>query len=74
MSRILLSHGAGGREMAALIDEVFLARYGDPNRVGDDSATVLWGPTGSPSPPTPSWWTRCFSPAATSAGWRWRAR
>jgi hydrogenase expression/formation protein HypE len=43
MSRILLSHGAGGREMAALIDEVFLARYGDPNRVGDDSATVLMG-------------------------------
>jgi hydrogenase expression/formation protein HypE len=43
MSRILLSHGAGGREMAALIDEVFLARYGDPNRVGDDSATVLVG-------------------------------
>lgn len=43
MSRILLSHGAGGREMAALIDEVFLARYGAPNRVGDDSATVLMG-------------------------------
>ncbi|PIU52771.1 MAG: hydrogenase expression/formation protein HypE [Deltaproteobacteria bacterium CG07_land_8_20_14_0_80_60_11] len=43
MSRILLSHGAGGREMAALIDEVFLARYGDPNRVGDDSATVVLG-------------------------------
>jgi hydrogenase expression/formation protein HypE len=43
MSRILLSHGAGGREMAVLIDEVFLARYGDPNRVGDDSATVLLG-------------------------------
>jgi hydrogenase expression/formation protein HypE len=29
--------------MATLIDEVFLARYGDPNRVGDDSATVLLG-------------------------------
>jgi len=43
MSRILMSHGAGGREMAMLIDEVFLARYGDPNRVGDDSATVLLG-------------------------------
>jgi hydrogenase expression/formation protein HypE len=43
MSRILLSHGAGGREMATLIDEVFLARYGDPNRVGDDSATVVVG-------------------------------
>src|SRR5512136_1091314 len=43
MSRILLSHGAGGREMAALIDEVFLARYGDPNRVGDDSAKVVLG-------------------------------
>jgi hydrogenase expression/formation protein HypE len=43
MSRILLSHGAGGREMTTLIDEVFLARYGDPHRVGDDSATVLLG-------------------------------
>jgi len=43
MSRILLSHGAGGREMTALIDEVFLARYGDPNRPGDDSATVPLG-------------------------------
>src|SRR4030042_840497 len=43
MARILLRHGAGGREMAALIDEVFLARYGDPDRVGDDSATVLLG-------------------------------
>ncbi|MFZ5450098.1 MAG: hydrogenase expression/formation protein HypE [Thermodesulfobacteriota bacterium] len=43
MSRILLSHGAGGREMTALIDEVFLARYGDPDRVGDDSATFLLG-------------------------------
>ncbi len=41
MSRILLSHGAGGREMTTLIDEVFLARFGDPNRVGDDSATFL---------------------------------
>ncbi len=27
--------------MTALIDEVFLARFGDPNRVGDDSATFL---------------------------------
>jgi hydrogenase expression/formation protein HypE len=43
MSRILLSHGAGGREMTALIDEVFLARYGDSNQVGDDSAMVLLG-------------------------------
>jgi hydrogenase expression/formation protein HypE len=29
--------------MATLIEEVFLARYGDPNRVGDDSATMLLG-------------------------------
>jgi hydrogenase expression/formation protein HypE len=43
MSRILMSHGAGGREMAALIDEVFLARYGCPDRTGDDSATILLG-------------------------------
>jgi hydrogenase expression/formation protein HypE len=43
MSRILLSHGAGGREMADLIDRVFLARYGDPHQAGDDSATVMLG-------------------------------
>jgi len=43
MSRILLSHGAGGREMTALIHEVFLARYGDANRPVDDSATVPLG-------------------------------
>src|SRR4030042_972704 len=43
MARILLRHGAGGREMTALTYEVFLARYGDPDRVGDDSATVLLG-------------------------------
>jgi hydrogenase expression/formation protein HypE len=43
MSRILLSHGAGGREMTALIEEVFLARFGDRDATGDDSATVLMG-------------------------------
>jgi hydrogenase expression/formation protein HypE len=43
MSRILLSHGAGGREMTALIEEVFLARYGDAGRPGDDSATLPLG-------------------------------
>jgi len=69
-----LSHGAGGREMAALIDEVFLARYGDPGRVGDDSATVLLGSHRLAFTTTPSWSTRCFFPAATLAAWRWRAR
>ncbi len=43
MKRILLSHGAGGREMTALIQEVFLARYGSPDLVGDDSATLVLG-------------------------------
>jgi hydrogenase expression/formation protein HypE len=38
-----MSHGAGGQEMAALINEVFLARYGGPDQVGDDSATVQLG-------------------------------
>ena len=41
--RILLSHGAGGREMAALIDEVFLARYGVPTGLRDDSAVLKLG-------------------------------
>ena len=43
MKRILLRHGAGGREMAALIQEVFLARYGAPGFVGDDSAILGFG-------------------------------
>jgi len=43
MKRILLSHGAGGREMAALIEEVFLAAYGAPDYTGDDSATLTLG-------------------------------
>ncbi len=43
MKRILLSHGAGGREMAALIQEVFLASYGAPDYTGDDSATLGFG-------------------------------
>ena len=41
MSRILLSHGAGGREMTALIDRSFCPGTGP--RPGDDSATVLLG-------------------------------
>ncbi len=43
MTRILLSHGAGGREMTALIEEVFLARFGVRDATGDDSATILMG-------------------------------
>ncbi len=43
MKHILLSHGAGGREMAALIEEVFLAAYGAPFAVSDDSATLALG-------------------------------
>jgi hydrogenase expression/formation protein HypE len=43
MDRVLLSHGAGGREMAALIEEVFLARYGPPDVSRDDSATLDFG-------------------------------
>ena len=43
MKRILLSHGAGGREMAALIQEVFLARYGQADAPGDDSAILSLG-------------------------------
>jgi hydrogenase expression/formation protein HypE len=43
MKHILLRHGAGGREMAALIQEVFLARYGPPGFAGDDSAVLGFG-------------------------------
>jgi hydrogenase expression/formation protein HypE len=42
-NRILLSHGAGGKEMATLIERVFLNCYGPPDYVGDDSATLELG-------------------------------
>ncbi len=43
MKHILLSHGAGGKEMALLIEQVFLSRYGSPDCTGDDSATLPLG-------------------------------
>jgi len=43
LKRILLSHGAGGREMTMLIEQVFLSRYGSENYSGDDSATLFLG-------------------------------
>lgn len=45
MDRILLSHGAGGREMGELIRRIFLAAYGNADVQGDDSAVLrLTGP------------------------------
>ncbi len=43
MKHILLSHGAGGREMTTLIEQVFLSRYGSQDYSRDDSATLLLG-------------------------------
>ncbi len=43
MDLVLLSHGAGGLEMTALIDRVFLSRYGNTVFRGDDSATLQVG-------------------------------
>ena len=40
--RILLSHGAGGREMLALIEEVFRQGYAPPTVSRDDSAILTW--------------------------------
>lgn len=40
MDFVLLSHGAGGREMGELIRQVFLARYGPADFIGDDSASL----------------------------------
>ncbi|MGQ9920957.1 MAG: hydrogenase expression/formation protein HypE [Desulfobacca sp.] len=40
MSRILLSHGAGGRDMLRLIDEVFRSQYGLAGGSQDDSAVL----------------------------------
>jgi len=45
MDYILLSHGAGGREMGELIRQVFLAAYGSADFQPDDSALLkLEGP------------------------------
>jgi hydrogenase expression/formation protein HypE len=41
--QILLSHGAGGKEMTMLIEQVFLSRYGAADFSGDDSATLFLG-------------------------------
>ena len=43
MKHILLSHGAGGKEMTTLIEQVFLSRYGCQDYTGDDSATLFLG-------------------------------
>src|SRR5208283_3311006 len=43
LKQILLSHGAGGREMTMLIEQVFLSRYGSKDFSGDDSATLCLG-------------------------------
>jgi hydrogenase expression/formation protein HypE len=43
MKHILLSHGAGGREMTMLIEQVFLSCYGSKDFSGDDSATLPLG-------------------------------
>jgi hydrogenase expression/formation protein HypE len=40
MDRVLLSHGAGGREMGELIRRVFLAAYGSAGFQPDDSAVL----------------------------------
>jgi hydrogenase expression/formation protein HypE len=40
MDRVLLSHGAGGREMGELIRRVFLAAYGSEGFQADDSALL----------------------------------
>jgi hydrogenase expression/formation protein HypE len=40
MDRVLLSHGAGGREMGELIRRVFLAAYGSESFQPDDSALL----------------------------------
>ncbi len=40
MDLVLLSHGAGGREMGELIRRVFLEAYGPADYAGDDSAAL----------------------------------
>lgn len=43
MTRVTLSHGAGGRAMAELIEKVFIAGYGSPDDPRDDCAILSVG-------------------------------
>ncbi len=43
MEQVLLSHGAGGREMTELISRVFVAAYGPSEGGGDDSFALTLG-------------------------------
>ena len=74
LKQILLSHGAGGREMTMLIEQVFLSRYGSENFSGDDSATLFLGSHRLAFTTDSFVVTPCSFQEATSAAWRWPAR
>ena len=74
MPRILLSHGAGGREMLDLIEQVF-RRHSSPAEVSQDDSAILTLEAVNLAFTTDAFVVSpFFSPAAISAGWPWRAR
>ena len=72
--RILLSHGAGGREMTTLISQVFLASYGGPAFSGDDSAVLALGESRVAFTTDSFVVDPLFFPGGDIGGWRWPAR
>ena len=70
--RIVLGHGSGGRLSAELLREYSCRCFRTP-------CSTAWttrrfsklAERGWPSPPTPSWSSRCFSRAAISDRWRY---
>ena len=58
---VTLAHGGGGKAMKDLIDDVFVAAFGNAalepleDQARFDFASLAPMATGSPSPPTPSW-------------------
>ena len=72
---ILLGHGSGGKLSAELLRDIFLPAFANPVLARlEDQAVVEMAARAWPSPPIPSWSSRCFSAAAISARWRFTAR
>ena len=70
MSRILLSHGAGGRDMLNLIEQVFRRHYSSPD-IGQDDNAVFNLASGNLAFTTDAFVVSpLFFPAAISAGWQ----
>ena len=74
MPRILLSHGAGGREMLNLIEQVFRRHYRPAEVSQDDSAILTLEAVNLAFTTDAFVVSPLFFPVAISAGWLWRER